>query len=444
MPRINLTDKYIESDKRIPASGRVDYLDALVPGLALRVSATGHRAFILIARYPANPRNPTRRALGEYGALTLEQARVKARDWLQSLNKGIDPRDEEERARALALRSRQNTFGFIAEEFLKRYVKGPSFCELERQAAELMKGPHKLKQSVALRRVMALPANAELVAKSKKEGLVKKTPADNMIRAEFIKKWARRPAAELMPEECAAAIRAIVNRGTPAQAHTAFELLRRIYSWAVGTNQFGIVASPVATLRPSDLIGEKVIRNRILTDDELRAIWKAAAGSYVAPKKEGARLRALPDGPEMEYPYGPVFRAMILTGQREREVSDMAWSEIDFDNKIWTIPDTRMKGDHGAHIVPLAPDMLALLKSIPRFAGGDFVFSTTGGRKAVNGFSSAKERIDELSGVSGWRLHDIRRTVRTHFSALPVQDLRNLGISFRFPYQFDFCKMSPH
>lgn len=132
------------------------------------MSSTGHRAFVLVARYPANPRNPTRRALGEYGALTLEQARVKARDWLQSINKGIDPRDEEERSRALALRSRQSTFGFIAEEFLTRYVKGPSFCQLEGKAAELMKYQTKLKPSVALRRIMALPENKELVARSEK------------------------------------------------------------------------------------------------------------------------------------------------------------------------------------------------------------------------------------------------------------------------------------
>lgn len=190
--------------------------------------------------------------------------------------------------------------------------------------------------------------------------MVKKITADSLIRAEFIKRWKIRPAADILPEECSAAIRAIIDRGTPAQAHSAFEWLRRIYSWAIGTNQFGIVASPVATLRPSDLIGEKVIRKRVLSDDELRAIWRAAEGTYVPPKKEGARLRAVADGPEMGYPYGPIIRAMILNGQREREISDMSWSEIDLDNGIWIIPAERMKGDHGAHLVPLAPDLVGV------------------------------------------------------------------------------------
>jgi len=73
--------------------------------------------------------------------------------------------------------------------------------------------------------------------------------------------------------------------------------------------------------------------------------------------------------------------------------------------------------------VPLAPEALALLRGLPRFTGGECVFTTTGGVKPVNGFSKAKSRIDKLSGVAGWVIHDLRRTMRTHLSALPVPDL---------------------
>jgi integrase len=76
-----------------------------------------------------------------------------------------------------------------------------------------------------------------------------------------------------------------------------------------------------------------------------------------------------------------------------------------------------------AHLVPLAPLALDLLRSLPRWRKGDFVFTTTEGRKAVNGFSKCKERLDRLSGVENWVLHDIRRSARTHFSALPVTDM---------------------
>jgi len=100
--------------------------------------------------------------------------------------------------------------------------------------------------------------------------------------------------------------------------------------------------------------------------------------------------------------------------------------------QLWTIPATRMKSD-AAHEVPLAPGAAALLESLPRWAG-DFVFTTTGGKKPVNGFSKAKARIDKLSGVSDWVLHDLCRTMRTHLSALPVQDLvRELVIAHAKP-----------
>jgi integrase len=73
------------------------------------------------------------------------------------------------------------------------------------------------------------------------------------------------------------------------------------------------------------------------------------------------------------------------------------------------------------HVVPLAPDALGLLRALPRFAG-DFVFTTTSGAKPVNGFPKTKERLDKLSGVSGWVLHDLRRTMRTSLSALSIED----------------------
>src|SRR5439155_19673634 len=77
---------------------------------------------------------------------------------------------------------------------------------------------------------------------------------------------------------------------------------------------------------------------------------------------------------------------------------------------------------------------LALLWGLPHFSGGSCVFTTTGGEKPVHGFSKAKARIDKLSGVTDWVIHDLRSTARTHFSALPVQDLvRELVIAHAKP-----------
>jgi integrase len=372
-----LTDRFILSSSSKPATGRTDHVDALVPGLALRVSAGGHRSYVLIARYPSKPKNPTRRTLGRAGELTLEQARAKARGWLALIRRGIDPKVEEARQRAALQRSQVNTFAHVAEEFLTRHAA-------------------MLAHAVQARRI---------------------------IEAEFVKAWGQRPATDILPEEAASAIRAVVKRGAPAQAHAAYEWLRRLYTWAIGTGEFGVTASPVAALRPTDLIGKKVIRDRILTDDELRAVWQAASGTADVESLKRARSRE--QGREKDqsvgYPYGPLFRLLILTGQREREVAEMRWREVDFSKKLWTIPASRMKGGR-THEVPLAPEALALLRSLPRFTAGDAVFTTTDGTKPVNGFSKAKGRLDKFSGVTDWVLHDLRRTTRTHFSALPVQD----------------------
>ena len=97
--RHNLTDRFVLSRKPAKPGERDDYADALVPGLLLRVTDRGHRSFVLRTRYPSHPKNPTRRALGEYGELTLDQAREKAREWLALIRKGVDPKIEEERVR---------------------------------------------------------------------------------------------------------------------------------------------------------------------------------------------------------------------------------------------------------------------------------------------------------------------------------------------------------
>lgn len=90
----------------------------------------------------------------------------------------------------------------------------------------------------------------------------------------------------------------------------------------------------VAQLKPKVLIGKRESRERILLDDELRAVWNAAG--------------------EMGYTYGLLFRLLILRGQREREVVDMRWAEVDFIQRMWTIRAERMKGGSPAGARELA------------------------------------------------------------------------------------------
>lgn len=435
MTKKALTDRFIRSRKPAPTGTRLDYHDAVVPGLALRVTDRGHKSFVLHGRFPAKPEVFTRRTLGDAyvppdgepeeavgqdhdkmictGALSLSEARRKARAWLDMIGRGVDPKIEEARERALALRRQAHTFGAVADQFIARHVKGPAQVELEALAATLRKEKAGLSLADAMRQVRTAPENRKLVARASREGLAKKDEAERIIQSEFIERWAFRPIGDILPEEVATAVRAIVKRGAPYQAHNAFGLLRRLYNWAIGTNEFGITSSPVEHLRPADLIGKREARDRVLTDEELREVWSAAE--------------------TLQYPSAPLFKMLILTGQRRDEVAHMAWSEVDTGQRRWTVPAERMKGKR-AHEVPLGPDAMAILVEIPRFNAGPFVFSTTSGEKPVNGFSKVKARLDKAIAASrkeagkkepmpAWKIHDLRRTMRTHLSALPVEDL---------------------
>ena len=137
-------------------------------------------------------------------------------------------------------------------------------------------------------------------------------------------------------------------------------------------------------------------RSRVLTDAELRAVWQHAGDA-------GA--------------FGDVIKLLLLTAQRLNKVLTMRWSDIN-KTGLWTIrTEEREKGNAGAIRLPKLA--LEIIKSQPRFVGNDFVFA---GRRGVKAFSLAKlkHKFDVGCGVSGWRLHDLRRTSRSLMSRAKV------------------------
>jgi integrase len=425
-PKVTLTDRYIRSRKPAASGQRDEFRDAVVPALRLRVTDRGHKSFALVGRFPLS-KHPARRALGDVylppqrkpgeplppepareirnGALTLGEARAKAREWLDQLARGIDPKVAAERERVANLRSQANTWTAVVADFLDQHAKG----------------------------------------------LTKRHEAKAILERELGRKWAIRPITDISPLEVSSAIKAIKDRGSPYQAHNAFGWVRLLYSWAIGTGLYGLTSSPTERLRPSQLIGKREPRERTLDETELRQVWDAAG--------------------TLGYPYGDMFRMLILTGQRKLEVGEMSWDEVDLDKALWTIPAERMKGDR-AHEVPLAHDALALLTELDRLRRdppkpdannkgavlalwdkGKFVFSTSRGAKPVNGYTTAKSRLDhavavlraEARSAKGTKpehqdqipafvVHDLRRTMRTGLSALSVQDLvRELVIAHAKP-----------
>jgi integrase len=96
----------------------------------------------------------------------------------------------------------------------------------------------------------------------------------------------------------------------------------------------------------------------------------------------------------------------------------MCWQELDFDQAIWSLPADRTKNGQ-AHDVPLSRDVLSILQQRERRGDRQLLFGE--GKGSYSGWSQAKARLDRRSGVVGWRIHDIRRTVVTGMAELGVQ-----------------------
>jgi integrase len=189
----------------------------------------------------------------------------------------------------------------------------------------------------------------------------------------------------------------------PAVAKLTHATLRKLFRWAVTRGD--IERSPMEGLpAPAGVPA----RDRVLSDEELALLW------------HGTRA--------IGRPFGPLFRLLMLTGQRREEVAGMDWSELDRSMSSWLIPGVRTK-NRKAQLVPLSDLAIEVLDSVasstawPRTG---YIFSTTG-KTPVSGFSKAKRRLDEMmmeqlgERFSAWRAHDIRRTLATGLQRLGVR-----------------------
>jgi integrase len=215
--------------------------------------------------------------------------------------------------------------------------------------------------------------------------------AKRIIDKYVLPRWATVGFADVTRRDVRELIDGIVDRGTPAMARRVHARLHRLFAWAVGRDI--IMMNPMTGLpRP----GVDVHRDRVLTDTELARVWRAAE--------------------QMGWPYGQAFQILILTGARREEIGQLRWSEIEADQ-------IRLSGERTKtgkpHMIPLSACAQAILAQMPVIAGSDYVFTLTG-KSPIAEWSKAKRKIDELSDVTGWRTHDLRRTVATGLQRLGI------------------------
>jgi len=193
-----------------------------------------------------------------------------------------------------------------------------------------------------------------------------------------------RPVVGIRRSEIVALLDNIELESGPVAADRALALIRRIMNWyATRADNF---APPVVKGMARTKTKERA-RSRILTDNEIRAIWNS--------KEIGA--------------FPALVRFLLLTGARRAEAANMRWEEIDGDS--WTLPGSRNKTRLDL-TRPLSATALAVIEE--QRSDCPFVFSK--GRKAISTFSRDKVTFDAAVGVSNWRVHDLRRTARSLLS----------------------------
>lgn len=246
-------------------------------------------------------------------------------------------------------------------------------------------------------------AVAEEFMQDHAKGLRTKGEMQRKLDKDILPEWGDRPISEITRADVKELLRKKA-RTSPVAANRMLALIGKIFNWAL--DEEIITASPAVRIKTEP----EVARDRVLNEEELREVWKACD--------------------QLGYPFGPLIQFLTVTAQRRGEVASMRWSEI--ENSDWKIPSERTKGGAG-HLVPLSPIAIDILQTLPRFAGGDFVFTTTDGDKAVSGWSKIKRRLDKLMNearekeglpeVPEWHVHDLRRTAATGMRGLGIDRL---------------------
>jgi integrase len=372
-----LTAKRIENAS--PTQARQEIPDGLLRGLYLVVQPSGAKSFAVRYRYAGRPRKLT---LGAFPALNLEAARDRGAKALRLAAEGRDPATEKQiakvdakKAAAEAIRDQRDLFENVAREFIERHAIKNNRETTWRETARILGFRASRDQPIAL----------------------------ITVGSDVMGAWTGRKIQEITKRDVVTLLDTVRDRA-PVMANRNLAAIRKLFNWCLARDIIQI--SPCTLIEPP---APERSRDRILSDAELRLVWDAA-------NSEG-------------WPFSPLVKLLVLTGQRLSEVGGMRWEELDFENNLWTLPAERVKNGQ-RHEVPLSGGAIEILIALPRIkTTKGFVF-TTHRDAAVSGFSRAKHRLDVAilnalpSGAltpEHWTFHDLRRTLASGMARLGIQ-----------------------
>jgi integrase len=336
--------------------------DVEVPGFGLRLwlnKGKLGRVYLVQYRFDGKTR---RLKIGDPRKLTLNQAREQGRKLLAQVLLGRDPAGE----KAARHEAAKLTFAKVVQEFL-------AGREGKRRRSTMYQDK--------------LYLTGDYFGPFHGRGIASITRADVIERMNVIER-----------------------NHTPFSARTARKVVSKFFVWALGKGMVEI--NPVVgTPSLEEAISS---RERVLSNDELVAIWRACEPQARTDQHQRPSWQANDDA------FGYVIRLLILTAARRGEIGGMCWSELDLAAGTWTLPAARSK-NHRAHTLPLPQAALDILAAIPR-GEHDSVFGFKGSARGFGSWDKHKGRLERRLGdaVQSWWLHDLRRTAATGMADIGV------------------------
>ena len=343
MAKTHLTDAAVERYRR-PQSGRTEVSDS-EPGLFLWITPNGTKSWAAIYRLRSVDGKRTIRrksVIGRWPAVDVGKAREAARSIMDLAAQGIDPDVIAAEQRAAAEREKAEqlagTFKAVADEWVATM-----------EAGRLIGG-----------RKRAVTADTAAGRKS-------------LLERRVIPALGLHALAEVTPLMVNRLLAQIEAEGGPVD--NTLKVVRGVYRFAASRGLFtGNPPTTGLTARQAP-----VKETHALTNEELCAVWNAAG--------------------RVGWPYGAVVRALMLTGQRRREIAWLRWDEVDFARKLVIISPERVKNRAGAHEVPITAPLEAVLQeakanceALENKSGLVFPSDVTGGQLA--GWNKLKKLFD--------------------------------------------------
>jgi integrase len=334
--RKTLTDKGVAALK--PRAKRYAFPDPELRGHYIRIQPSGAKSFITVARDPYGKQVWSN--IGGCDLLGIAEARDQARDIIKRVKAGLP---------ALELPPvKPDTFRAVAENWLQRHVAGK-----------------QLRTEREIKRV---------------------------VTKYVYPQWQDREFISIKRSDISALLDHVEDNHGKRQADMVLAQARSIANWFASRDD-SYVSPFVRGMRRH----ANAARARILTDDELRLIWKQA---------------------EVNGQFGAIIRLLLLTGQRREKVATMRWADISLDG-VWTIPTAeREKANAGS--LQLPPQTLSIITAQPRMGDNPYVFAGRG--NGCYSISISKRPFDaKLPAMPRWTLHDLRRTSRSLLSRCGIR-----------------------